>query len=181
MPNHCQNDLWINGNPEDIKRLLSHIGADKEPPIFDFNTIIPYPENLREMDREMDEVYKNPSLLKTYQAKWGTDNDGYSNGGYNWCCSNWGTKWNAYNVARRDYLGACITFQTAWTPPIPVIVALAKMFPKCSLSLEYFEMGIAFCGGFSCVSREDWSEEDVWDAGKITGKWEAKYNGVRGG
>lgn len=182
MPNHCHNDLWIRGNTEDVANLLAYIGADKEQPAFDFNTLIPYPEKFKQMDQEMEAVYKDATLLDAYKAKWGTSSDGYNSGGYDWCHNEWGTKWNAYGVARRDYMGICLSFQTAWAPPAPVILALAKMFPKCSLSLEYLEQGGAFAGGFSCESEDDWYDEDEpWEAVKVTDKWEAKYRGKRGG
>lgn len=47
---------------------------------------------------------------------------------YIWCNRNWGTKWNSYklNVINKD----CITFQTAWAPPVPVLIELSRMNPK---------------------------------------------------
>ena len=46
---------------------------------------------------------------------------------YDWCCSNWGTKWNSYNVRWNDN---SVSFDTAWSIPEPVYAALAKKFPK---------------------------------------------------
>lgn len=181
MPNHCHNDLWISGPSEDVAKLLAHIGADKEEPEFDFNTLIPYPERFAQMDSEAEEAIKSPEAWEAYKAKWGTDRDGYNSGGYEWCHDAWGTKWNAYDVARRDYCGICLTFQTAWSPPQPVIVALAKMFPTVTLSLEFFERGGAFTGGFTLWSEEDWYEDEPWQAGMISDEWKGKYKGQRGG
>lgn len=177
MPNHCHNDLYIDGPKEQVDALLSLIGADQEELKFDFNTILPYPAQFADRDREYKELGR-----KEFAAKYGEGaSNGYNSGGYEWCSENWGTKWSAYEVARRDYLGVCVTFQTAWSPPNPVIVALHNLFPTCTLRLEYFEKGAAFAGGFSLMSESDWYEDDPWAAGTITGQWEATYGGHRGG
>lgn len=57
------------------------------------------------MDREAEEARKSQEAWEAYKAKWGTDKNGYNSGGYEWCQDAWGTKWNAYAVARRDYCG----------------------------------------------------------------------------
>jgi hypothetical protein len=56
MPNHCENDLYLSGNPEQIAALLDFIGANETPPQFDFSRILPYPKRLADMDREMQEM-----------------------------------------------------------------------------------------------------------------------------
>jgi len=148
MPNHCENDLYISGSDADVAALLALIGADQEPPKFDFNALIHYPEKFRQMDAECPQ-WNVPSaerveLLAAYKAKWGTEGDGFNAGGYDWCVANWGTKWNAYNVQRRDHGRiSCVTFETAWAPPMPVIKALAERFPAVTISIEYFERGMA--------------------------------------
>lgn len=81
--------------------------------------------------------------------------------------------WMAYDVKRRDYELPCITFQTAWTPPILVIVALHKMFSKCILHLEWFESGTCKCGGITCG--------DERYPGRIENEWKGDYTGCRGG
>src|SRR5688572_17984410 len=139
MPNHCENDLYLRGDAADIAAVLAHMGADQEPVKFDFNALIPYPDPFKAMDdeRELAPDYPLPDdperaaklaaikeFTTAYQMKWGTSSDGYNSGGYDWCCENWGTKWNAYDIVRRDYDGrVCITFQTAWAPPRPIIIA----------------------------------------------------------
>ncbi|HEU5085948.1 MAG TPA: hypothetical protein VFT99_00840 [Roseiflexaceae bacterium] len=199
MPNHCENDLYISG--PNVDAVLEFIGITRAEPTFDFNTLIPYPERFAQMD---DEYRAIPDLVGLYRgtpeyeqraaaravagsayvAKWGTSQNGYNCGGYEWCHTNWGTKWNAYDVARRDYDGhVVVTFQTAWSPPKPVIVALALRFPDHTFSLEYFERGMGFCGGFTCLSQEDWWDEndEPWKAGRPVAEWEGEYRGMRGG
>ena len=63
----------------------------------------------------------------------------------NWCVDNWGTKWNVdkdpdLNFNKDD----TICFDTAWSPPIPVIAALAAKFPDVKFTLRYFEGGNFF-------------------------------------
>jgi hypothetical protein len=203
MPNHCENDLYISGNAEDIAALLKHIGADQDPPQFDFNTIVPYPEKLKQMDDESHAIHerlrefrdlhgmeygkKHEELFKDYIAKWGTGNDGYNNGGYEWCLENWGTKWGAYDACRRDYNReysnhVCLTFRTAWSPPaIDILKKLHILFPAVSLNLEYFECGMGYCGGVSFLSKED-AYDDDWEPGTPVNEWRLKgYRGSRGG
>lgn len=177
MPNHCHNDLYISGPQEQVDALLTLIGATKAEPEFDFNTIIPYPAQFADRDKEAKELGR-----KAFAERHGSDaKDGYNSGGYEWCVENWGTKWSAYEVARRDYLGVCLTFQTAWSPPTPVIIALHKHFPLCTLHMESFEMGAAFVCGFSLISEDEWYEDEPWEAGKVISEWQGEYHGHRGG
>lgn len=178
MPNHCHNDLYVDGPNEDVDALLRLVGADKEAPEFNCGAVIPYPEHWAKLDKDRHELG-----CKGFEDRYGKGaKDGFNSGGYEWRCENWGTKWGAYDVKRRDYGGVCVTFQSAWSAPAPVIEALHRLFPKCSLHLEWFECGMAKCGGFSCVSEDDWrAEAEVWAPGKRTREWHGEYRGTRGG
>jgi hypothetical protein len=182
MPNHCENDLYIHGSKEDIDALLELMGTNKTPPEFDFNVVIPYPEKFKALDDELralrDEVGWSEAN-KVFEERHGKGaQDGYNGGGCEWCREAWGTKWNAYDVVRRDYGAACITFQTAWGPPIPVIEALHVKFPALDLSLEYFEQGMCFCGGLNLSTPGEDAEEG--DTGRD--EWHLEgYRGHRGG
>lgn len=126
------------------------------------------------------------SLAQQYRKKWNTDRDGFNSGGYEWRIRHWGTKWGAYDVARRDYDGdVIVTFQTAWSPPaLALISALHRLFPQCNLELEYFERGMGYCGGASWWSAEWHDSEDgtPWEAGKVSNEWRSEeYRGCRGG
>lgn len=185
MPNYCENDLWIQGGPKDVAALLAFVGADRNPVEFDFNAIVPYPKRYAAMDAEYPRFPVDGSLgMAAYVSKWGTNLNGFNSGGYEWCCDNWGTKWRASNVRRRDYGDVCVTFRTAYYPPKPVIIALAKRFPFVTLRLEYFERGMQFAGGFACLSKEDFDQYDregPWEAGAVVNEWESEYKGHRGG
>ena len=81
---------------------------------------------------------------------------------YDWSIKTWGTKWSACHSDLEDERAgeAEITFDTAWSPPIPVVKALGRMFPDCSFRLAYREGGIGFQGcvvveGEDCTQWED--------------------------
>jgi hypothetical protein len=192
VPNHCENDLYIRGTEDEVAAVLVLIGADKAEIAFDFNAVIPYPEPFATMDREAEAfgwhvaVADRPAAeiaRAAYVAKYSHDKDGFNSGGIDWRRDNWGTKWNAYSIARRDYEGCCLTFQTAWAPPRQIIIALAKRFPTVSFSLEYFERGMCFCGGFQCLAEDEWYDEaQPWAAGTVSDEWHTdQYHGHRGG
>lgn len=61
---------------------------------------------------------------------------------YDWRDENWGTRSNSYDGVVGD---EGISFNTAWSPPSPVIAALSKQIGK-PLRLTYEETGMDFCG-----------------------------------
>ena len=196
MPNWVFNHLTIDGSKEDIAKVKAQVGAvvkrkykgvdevdekiDEEP-IFSFMNILPPPED------KLDE----------YHAV-----HGYSEGGktgdteYNWYNFNvreWGTKWDARDV---DLLEEGKTFlrykfDTAWTPPTPVIEKLAQQNPNLTITLEYREEQgwggeVAFTGSSMEVIKE-WdvpethAEEieanhgDCWKCENFTGDYGDLY------
>ena len=62
---------------------------------------------------------------------------------YQWCIKHWGTKWNAYSVVagKTDDREATIHFETAWSPPLPVLDELSKLYPKADLRLLWCDEG----------------------------------------
>ncbi len=54
---------------------------------------------------------------------------------YEWCSANWGTKLNAYTAERVS--DTVVTFQTAWSMPGKVIIALANRFPDDTLRIRW--------------------------------------------
>ena len=55
---------------------------------------------------------------------------------YNWRCENWGTKWNSYD-ANWSEDNTCVSFQTAWSMPYPLLQAVALMFPNITFVIGY--------------------------------------------
>ena len=192
MPNYCENDLYIEGEETDVQEVLKFIGALDDPnPKFDFNAVIPYPKKFVKMDAEMQTLRdKNdgyhpldgdPGVAK-YIKKWGTSDDGFNAGGYAWRCENWGVKWNAEDFSiKQPHDGyAKLTFTTAWDAPTPIIIALAKRFPRNSYTFEYFEGGAEFCGGFAIYAKDNVEEGEPY--GITVMEWHCnEYKGNRGG
>lgn len=185
MPNYCENDVYVSGSKDDVDAFLAFVGANESPPRFSFDAILPYPESFRVRDDDAQawrDEHGWPKARKMLAAKYGSDSDGYNAGGYAWCREHWGTKWGALDVVRRDYGDACVTFRTAWGPPIPVIAALHRQFPHVTISLEYFERGMAFCGGVTFESPDDWDGDAPREPGTPSDVWESRdYRGRRGG
>lgn len=230
MPNWNENELTITG--PDVNKVLETIrsqsGDDEDARILDFNTIIPYPQIYRDMDKRAKEYREKfhaiakddperKQKLEALGAEYGVEpgtpwiKDGYNSGGYEWCCDNWSTKWNATQVhltTRADSskplrktskcihcqtvhktetmlvltcqqcgsplpdaepIQAFLEFDTAWSPPIPVIEKLASMFPDHAFELKYYEGGMGFSG------HARWSE------GIEEFHHQYDYDGPRGG
>jgi hypothetical protein len=140
MPNWSYNHLQIIGRQDEIDKCLNSVKTKESA--FDFNTVIPEPEN-------------NPDWLT-------------------WRCEHWGTKWNAEPssgdtiVAERIPTGAEMWFDTAWRPPLPVLLELSKKFPELEFRLYFviegigeglarFKNGETLCDDYAKV---DWESVD---------------------
>lgn len=181
MPNWCECDLKVQGTKKNVEEFLRLVKSDESD--FDFDRLIPYPENFKELDRiaaEWDKVH----LLPRSEELWKTrPKDGYNQGGYEWCIKNWGTKWNAEDVQIEEiiswYWSALpdgtplvsveIHFSTAWSPPLPVIERASELFEELCFELRHFECGCAFNGLLRC------------EHGEITADKSGDYYGNRGG
>lgn len=133
MPNYCWN--YLEAPDGDFRNIQPYISIAKESELrgsvyhfLDFEKILPMPEELKGTESPKD------------KPNW-----------YDWAVENWGTKWNSFdgNISD-DYSG--VGFVTAWSPPIPVISALAKKIGK-RLRLIYDEPGMDFCG--ECIAYPD--------------------------
>lgn len=68
-------------------------------------------------------------------------------GWYDWSSANWGTKWNAYSSVTdpEGEADSCrIKFDTAWSPPRPVLIELAKREPALTFDYVAFDEGWNF-------------------------------------
>jgi len=138
MANHCANRIEIQGEAKDVavvKKFLQ--GKDT---CFDFNNILPMPEELENtlVPVPDPETFKNRRLRKLY----GTDS------WYDWKILHWGTKWNSFNgeIADMDDEYLVYRFDTAWSPPTPVIEALREKFKDISISAFFDEPGMEIAG-----------------------------------
>lgn len=143
MPNWCTNAVLIQGEPEEVGKLLEFVEEESNP--FSLNKIIVMPPQLREQSapaRVEDVIKEN---VEKYGAKdW-----------YDWANMFWGTKWNTsdtsiiYDNTSPMMPGdrtVRIEFNTAWAPPMPVYEVLAKKFPNTNIFASYDEPGVGFSG-----------------------------------
>lgn len=132
MPNWCTTLIELRGNTESIKKLLQNIssgtpGSDDYSAV-DFNKIIPMPEY----------IYNGPigPIEETVY--------GGKNCWYDWCCENWGTKWNCSH----SMTGFCndpdintyvIHFNTAWCCPTILIGRMALLNKDIDFYVSWWE------------------------------------------
>ena len=148
MPNHVQNRIAFDGEPEKIAEILEQIKNDNYGiGTIDFEKIIPMPSNIYRGDlgqRERELYGKN---------NW-----------YEWSVSNWGTKWNAYDFPETPHkIGEPLCFLTAWTPPHSILEKLSQMYPDIEITHEWADENIGHnCGrrcylGGNCI--EEWKPD----------------------
>ncbi len=166
MPNHCSSDLRVNGSRKDIDAFFKAVkgpkDSDGEAKVIDANKIIPYPAIYAEMDKQGAIEHKKGN----YSFK-----DGFNSGGYDWCVQNWGTKWGLYDFSEVTFgkTFALVSFQTAWSPPTPIILRASELFPSLTFTLRFYEMGAGYKGVLKVK------------AGKILADETTEYRGQRGG
>lgn len=176
MPNHCESDLTVEGPTALVAELREYVrhttvddGEAAHTSAFSLTAIIPYPEKYLIQDAQ----------AKAYREEFGRSaggpSDGFNDGGYDWRCANWDTKWDCYRLRdEEDYRYAdntswSISFDTAWAPPLPVIRALGEKFPGLEVTIRYFESGMQYNGILRIRGGEVVKED------------QATYYGTRGG
>ena len=163
MPNDCSNELVIKGTKQTLDKICEkHIKSERYGSSLDFDTILPYPQECKEADRKAGEEAKMESV--------------FSDIGYRWRVDNWGTKWSSYNGDHRFFSDTelYLTFDTAWSPPEPVVIELAKMYPDAEFILDYREEGMNFYGRMVCKDgavTEAWCKEIEEDEDSENEEW----------
>lgn len=140
MPNRCENRLTIWHKDADVlDNLMAQVRADDNGDLFKY--IKPMPDNtfrgaLGNKEREECERKGIPN--------W-----------YDWSIDNWGTKWDACQMdwSHGDDGNVTFTFNTAWSPPIPVYEALMEQ--GFDVEAYYVEYGCAFAGEWHYSSEDE--------------------------
>jgi hypothetical protein len=84
-------------------------------------------------------------LAARHQIVWHRKTGFYDS--FEWCCANWGTKWNCHDFRMRpDATSFDFSFYTAWSPPVPVFDKLAELHPSLTLSVEWEEPNMSCAG-----------------------------------
>ena len=163
MPNWCNNALNICGPPKSIDKFMDDIttgpgesdgtnsgmGNDYEI----LNNLVPVPESLKEVtsrfgtigDDDPEKEQKQENIEEHGAVDW-----------YEWCCTNWGTKWgdNQTHLVHEDLVGSdedtlkkvMLRFDSAWSPPIEGMDVVASKYPDIMFDLRYWEPGMGFQG-----------------------------------
>ena len=170
MPNYCNNVVEIRGPVQVVKALVDHR--------LDFMKIYPYPKDLDivagrsgadDSPEQIQLVAAEESNLKKY---------GYKNW-YDWCVSEWGTKWNAGGSDNADMQIdfdedgddsiALFQFDTAWAPALGVLEKLRDDHPELSVECRYHEPGVGFMGVWTdghdrCYDNIEGSKDTFWQS-----------------
>ena len=161
MPNWVTNNVRINADEtllakirEEVKGTPYSNGEDRD---FDFNTIAPIPTELvgttspcriisqEDYDKQEERIAKGDLTEneKNFGVSRGITQEmhddfverfGFADW-YGWQINNWGTKWNASNVYWSD--DDFVSFNTAWSTPFDLFVALSKKYPQATFEIEY--------------------------------------------
>ena len=72
---------------------------------------------------------------------------------YDWCCENWGTKWNASDTYIID--DNEIEFSTAWSCPVNIFKELSKQFSGVEIAVDFADEDIGSnCGKITFLNGE---------------------------
>ena len=72
---------------------------------------------------------------------------------YDWCCENWGTKWNASDTYIID--DNEIEFNTAWSCPVNIFKELSKQFSGVEIAVDFADEDIGSnCGKITFLNGE---------------------------
>ena len=87
---------------------------------------------------------------------------------YDWSVQQWGTKWNSYNSPETSEeeikKTKSIYFQTAWSPPLPVIFKLSAMLAGITITLKWADEDIGCnCGEITLQNGEVIDEKNFFD------------------
>lgn len=163
MPNWTYNTLIIEGDQLNIARVKKQVAEPFTRKFADYKSV---DGELKLV--EVESTFNNPVFafwnickpedMHAYLHDEGTGipddpNDEkawfQSNNWYDWNVRNWGTKWDVANSDEDSYPETELiedtetflqySFNTAWSPPIPVINLLSKQYPSLKINLDYEE------------------------------------------
>ena len=180
MPNWYSNVLNMCGPITSIDKFMEDITTGPKKPDgttsgmgndYDIlENIFPCPENLKGVvsrfgmisDDDPDKDKKQENLKEHGAVDW-----------YEWCCTNWGTKWGDCQThfvqeglvqedSDEDNLKkVMLRFDTAWSPPIEGMDVVAAKYPDIMFDLRYWEPGMGFQGFKTWGSGEGKNEASM--------------------
>ena len=165
MPNWCMNTVTFEGTEQQVKKIHEAVGKEEL-----FDSFYPIPEELRETvsgseSAKPDWQKENSGQLK---MKHGADN------WYDWCTTNWNTKWDAHDISilSEGTNDITIGFSSAWSPPIGFYEHLFETMnvdtddmdnPNFQIKATYYEPGCDFGGIWENGNDETYTLSDMED------------------
>jgi hypothetical protein len=169
MPNWCNNTLELkHADPMMILRAKNAYEGDGL-----LNEFIPIPYELSQGSNWKDYDKQNHEYQKELQDAREALNMkyfGYKDW-YDYCVSNWGTKWDVHGEGRPAVLEGdtlILSFDSAWSPPIDAYKKLEEM--GFEVWAMYFEGGMMYCGSYGRGTDEymDITGDSTWAELNIT-------------
>ena len=143
MPNWCNNTVEIyHKDPAMLERVRKGFNAGAL-----LNEFMPVPEDLQIVAGRVGSDEDPKQIELEAQEKRNLEKYGCKNW-YDWCVSNWGTKWDVGGdgaEAQDIEGGLMLTFDSAWSPPIDAFATLIEQF-DFEIRAMYYEPGMAFAG-----------------------------------
>lgn len=122
MPNHVYNSISVEEKYADKLKDIAEVGLCRY--------YFPMPEELDGSVSGSENAKPDWQKERSKELidKYGADN------WYDWCCTNWGTKWGCYD---NEVDGGIYTFTTAWSPVADYIIErLAMDIPSFDYNFE---------------------------------------------
>ena len=190
MPNWVTNNVRINADEtllakirEEVKGTPYSNGEDRD---FDFNTIAPIPTELvgttsptrmisqEDYDKQEERIAKGDLTEgeKTFGVSRGITQEmhddfverfGFADW-YGWQINNWGTKWNASSVYWSDD-NDFVSFNTAWSTPFELLVALSKKYPQATFEIEYADEDFGYNVGRYVLQNGEEIDTEIPEGG----------------
>jgi len=168
MPNWVTNTLTVTGNKADLDKFVEQVGRTHTRQFSRYENVDGELRTITE-DAEWtgDFTFWNihapdASILDEYHGV--ADGKAGPNNWYAWNIDNWGTKWDA-SVSEVVHDGDNewrVTFDTAWSPPYPVIAASAEQHPNLHFWLDWEEEQ-GFGAEVEFTAEEGATEVRTWD------------------
>ena len=105
--------------------------------------------------------FQNDTLANEFVPQPESEKDNW----YDWCVSNWGTKWDfgGKEYDREDDNTVKFSFDTAWSPPVEFFRQLEEL--GFTVRAIYYEPGMAFCGSYQDGFEENYEFGGLDSAG----------------
>lgn len=169
MPNYVSNRIRVRGERGAVEALVHKAGSAREGAVVSLGAFVPQPPDLNQGG--CSHPHRYGSYTEEDLKCW-----------YPWNVTNWGTKWDATNSrVRYEEAGALnqlaeaagpvpeveavLLFETAWSPPTPVLEAMTAQHPDVDIEHEWLDegyctQGMAVYGRDGTKSVEYYSAED---------------------